>query len=185
MNKNKALLAGAAMVMLSAPSAQKANAASATMGATAVVVDAISLTSNTSLHFGTMSISAAGTMTVAPAGGTAATNGINPLSGSVTPRAGQYTISGDDSLSIDLNFTTLPVTLNNTAGTATLQLDDIVLGSTGALPGVLTFTGNTAQSVASLDSTSGTIKVGGTITAGGARAAGSYEGTIELNASYQ
>ena len=183
MNKNKALLAGAAMVALSMPLAQKeAKAASASINASAEVIAAINLASVTGVHFGTMSITAAGTLTLSTAGVKGGgSGGISPVTGASAEQAGQFTILASNQ-AVDFS-TNLPVTL---APATNLVMDEAYIAGAGmtlnfTTAGAATLTASPVGAA----TTAQTLNVGGRISSTGAVAAGTYSGSFQLTASYQ
>lgn len=182
MNKNKALLAGAAMVALSMPLAQKeAKAASASISASAVVIAAINLAAVTGVHFGTMSITGAGTLTVSVGGAQGAgSGGISPVTGASAEQQGQFTILASNQ-AVDFG-TNLPFNL----GTPGFSMDEAYITGAGlnlsfTTAGAATLTGTPTGAA----TTAQTLNVGGRISSTGAVGAGTYSGSFQLTASYQ
>lgn len=181
MNKNKALLAGAAMVALSMPLAQKdAKAASATLAASAVVVDAIQLTNALPLHFGTFSVTASATVSLSPAGVRGSGAGVNLVTGANAAQVGTFSITAANTT---VNFSTnLPRNLVN--GAETIVLNQLTM--TGVGTGTMTFTTiANADSTALTAATGGdTINVGGVANVPATAIAGTYSGDFTLTANY-
>lgn len=182
MNKSKALMAGAAIVALSTPLAQKdAKAASASINASAIVVDAIVLSAGQGIHFGTMTIGGAGTITVGVTGTTNGGDGvgISALGSSSSEQNGTFTIQAANQA---VNFSTnLPVTL----GTVNLVLDQVTI--TGANL-ALGFTGTGTTQVGTptgVTTAAGTLNVGGRLSSLAAVGNGTYSGSFQLTATYQ
>lgn len=181
MNKSKALLAGAAMVALSTPLAVKdAKAASATIAASAIVVDAIQLAAVQGIHFGTMSISGVGTITVSTGGVTNGGDlGIAALGASASERQGEFNLQAD-SRAVEFSGN-LPVEL-----TVGLDLDRVFLDGAGlATPITLTGAAAVAGTPIGVTSVAGVLNVGGRLSSTGAIAAGTHSGGFVLTASYQ
>ncbi len=181
MNKNKALLAGAAMVALTMPLAQKeAHAAAATLAASAVVVDAIQLTDANALHFGTFSVTASDTVSLTPGGVRGSGAGVNLVTGASAAQVGTFTITAANTT---VNFTTnLPRNLVN--GTQNIVLNALTM--TGVGTGTMNFTtGANADSTALTAATGGdTINVGGVADVPATAIAGLYSGDFTLTANY-
>jgi len=153
----------AAVAVMSA--AASAMAADVTGTANASVVQAIEITENTQMSFGTIaSTGTAGTVVLAPAGGTTATN-VTELAGG-TAAAAQFTVSGGDSAAYTL---TLPTSTTLSNGSETMAVSSFTENATETLNG----------------SGSETFNVGATLAVGAAQAAGTYSGTYTVTVNYQ
>ena len=159
----------AAMGMSSAASAQDATAT-----ATAEVLEALQLTNNNALDFGTLVVDGAGTVTIAAsATASAACSGSVVCSG--TSSAANFTVTGSDGRTVDVNLPTANGELRHTGFTASTNPEhNIPLSGFTSSSASVTLTGGTAD-----------FDVGGTITLDGSEIEGVYETTFDVSVNYQ
>jgi hypothetical protein len=162
-----AMLAGSAVLAVSL-GATSANAATATATATANIVQAITITQNAGLNFGTI-VPAASAATVAiSTAGARTCGGSLTCSGSVA--AGAFTATGTGGMTVLIS------------SDASTSIDD---GAGGGAP--MSVTGLTVSAASAVLSGGGstTFTVGGTLNVGATQVAGVYNGTYNVNVSYQ
>jgi hypothetical protein len=189
MNKNKALLAGAAMVALSMPLAQKeAKAASALMSASAIVVDALAIAAVNDLHFGTFSLTAAGNCVAVNTTGSRSQCAGTPtlIPGGALEQQGTMSVSGAAGIDINWSIAAFPIALNN--GANVLNITQITLGGDLTTPVTLnsgSLNGTARLTAAFTTGAPGTINVGGQVVAPlGTEPGGTYTGSFTVVANY-
>ena len=165
----KALLVTAAAVGLlaSTPAFASAGApANANATADAVIVQPIAIQKVTDLNFGRIAAdSNAGTVTVDNSGNRTSSNPPSLLIGGTAPSAATFTVSGEPNL----------------AYTASLTSSTISLTGAGTMSAALTL----QQAGPSLNgSGASSVSVGGVLSVGANQAAGTYQGTMTVNVSY-
>jgi hypothetical protein len=165
---SKKLYAAVAAGTVLALGATGAQAATASGTATANIVEAITITENAGLNFGTIvPDTAAQTVAITTAGARTCSGGL-VCSGS--PLAGGFTATGTtgQAVSISVAATT---TLNRSGGGASM-------GVSGLTPSV------TSATLAGSPQGSATFTVGGTLAVGASQMAGVYNGTYAVNVNY-
>ena len=163
-----AVLAATAVAAISF-GATGASAATGTGNATARIVDALQITENTVLNFGTIvpSTLTAADVSVSPAGVKACDPALSCISG--THAAGAFTVTGLGGQNVNVSVSA-PVNLT---------------GPGTAMP-LSALTTNTASVTLSAGPTgTANFTVGGTLTVGANQAAGTYAGTYTVTANYQ
>ncbi|UCH73104.1 MAG: DUF4402 domain-containing protein [Rhodospirillales bacterium] len=162
------LAAGVAALGVAGLGSTSAMAAQDQVNANATIVDAIGITGDRSLEFGTIINGAANTVTIAntAAGTRSATDPTQLLLGGGEQSA-QFTVSGDPGRSYNL---TVPpsITVTETGGT-TMTVNNIQHSATGTLDGV---TGNEV------------FYVGGDLIVTNGQLAGTYSGTLLIQVDY-
>lgn len=166
-------VAGAAMFAALGMSSV-AHADTATADATAEILDALVLTNDTGLDFGTMVITGAGAVTLA-ADGTLDCTAANIICSGTTSVAG-FSVEGtaNKDVTVNLPSATSSVDLVRVGGVATDAADVIVLDAFTATSGSVTLDG-TGEA---------TFDVGGSITLDGSETAGVFEGTFDVSVEY-
>lgn len=152
-----------------------AHAQSATADATAEILDALQLTVDNDLDFGTMVVSGAGTVVLDESDSSRTCSANITCAG--TGAAASFTAEGTGGNVVDVTLPSADVTLTHT----TDGTQDIVLNaftSTADVVGGAEVTLDAGTGEASFD-------VGGTITLDGSEIAGVYEGTFDVSVSYQ
>lgn len=179
--KNKKMLAlGTALVTLSGlVAATRAKGAAGTGNMSAVILAAISITNATTLSFGNITETGAGTISVDTAGGIGNTGGANPAGGIVSQGVLDITAgAAATSTRIRIDPTAGPsFTVKETVGAvATMNVKSFIFAWNGAGPGA-TITANmdTAQD----------INVGATLEVGAGQTTGTYTGSYVIEAAYQ
>ncbi|MEM7780445.1 MAG: DUF4402 domain-containing protein [Pseudomonadota bacterium] len=151
-----------------------AQAQSATADANAEILEALLLTNNSALDFGTLVVDGAGTVTIAAAPlATAACAGDVICSGTSTPA--NFTVDGSDGRVVEVNLPPVDGELRHTGFAASaapehnIDLDDFTQSS-----GTVTLTGGTAD-----------FDIGGRLTLDGSEIEGAYTTTFEITVNYQ
>lgn len=175
----KKLLAGAALVTLSAGLASTAKAASDTGVISAVVVSPITVASTTALKFGSFSVTAAGSFPVSAGGVRGAGSGSVDIGAAY--QAGGFSITADTRA---MTVTVSPTaTINHTVtATKTMKVTAINFDCNSANWAVKATAVKTAT--CSLGASPGIVKTGGTINYGLGQTPGVYTGSYTLTASY-
>lgn len=159
----KWLAVGAAGLGVAA-SASVAFATSQTGNASATIQQAISITENTAMDFGTIGIDGTGgTVTVSTAG---AVSGPGGYAFSGSPAAGNFTASGDASTAVTISFT---------AGTLTGPGAAMTLNNFSHDAGVTPTTNGSGDL---------TFNVGADLVVNVAQASGAYSGTYTVTVNY-
>lgn len=166
----KKIVLGAALLAISATSAQAAtgSTATATGSASATVVAPLKITHNSgaALNFGTFTAGTGGTVVVTSAGAGSVTGDVGTVTGN-TNAADAFSVTGDGTRAFNISASS-----SNSVSTG------------GATPSTMAFTLTTPAS-ASLAAGAYTLNVGGTLTVGSAQAAGAYTGTYTVTVTYQ
>ena len=162
-----AFLAGGALLAVSF-GATGANAATASATATANIVQAITITQNAGLNFGTIVPAAAAATVAVDTGGARTCGGSLTCSGTVA--AGAFTATGTGGMTVLIS------------SDASTSIDD---GAGGGAP--MSVTGLTVSAASAVLSGGGstTFTVGGTLNVGANQVAGVYNGTYNVNVNYQ
>ena len=175
----KALLMGTALVSLSAVEAQ---AVTGTGSVSAIVLAPITVTNQTTLHFGSFTIANATTGTVViPAAtggaGRSVTGGVNDIAGAGLESAGALRITAATAVAMDVAMQAGPFVVTGAGPDMTLSNFHLVTDAGGTtatvtIPATATF----------ID-----VPVGATLTTGtGAlQTAGTYTGTYNVDVTYQ
>jgi len=160
-----AVLAGTAVLAVTL-GATSANAATASAGASAKIVGALTVTKQTDLAFGTIiSGATAGTVAVAPAGTVVCAVA---LTCSGTTSAAVWNVNGTSGEFVSVSGAPTSITLNGPAGAT------MTVGSIGFNNGTnLAMTGSNVA-----------LQMGGTLSVGANQAAGQYSNTFNLNVNY-
>ena len=157
-----------------------AHAQSATADATAEILDALTLTADNELDFGTMVVSGAGTVTLDESDASRSCSANIVCAG--TGAAAGFTVEGTGGNVVDVSLPTASVNLvhvDNAGSTAAAH--NIVLdGFTSTAD-----TGTGAEVTLDAGTGEATFDVGGTITLDGSEIAGVYEGTFDVSVAYQ
>lgn len=166
MNKfNSAVLAGTALLALSATSA---NAATASGTTTARIVTPLTFNNNAQINFATIVPGAASdTVTVTPAGGR---TGCTVATCSGTVAAAAFTVTGTGGQTVTVTAPAAATAFPLTSGANSMSMDNVAVSATS-----LTLDNTTGQA---------TFSVGGTLNVGAAQAAGVYNGTFSVNVNY-
>ena len=159
----------AAIGMTSAASAQD----SATATATVEVLEALSLTNNNALDFGTIVVDNAGTVTIA-ASDTASAVCTGDVICSGTSSAASFTVDGSDGQVVEINLPAASGTLLRSGGTPGVLADEIVLDNFTASGSTVTLAGGTAD-----------FEVGAEIALDGSEVEGVYSTTFDVSVDYQ
>lgn len=164
-----------AVALAAASTSSPALCADSTAIASAFVVFPVTISSVTSLSFGTFDASRTGTITVDTAGVRSA-SGVTLSGGS--PSAASFAIGGQSGLAFSILYTDSSATLSNGAETMDLAI-------VSDLGGAATSSGDPV-STGILGDGPTTLRVGGilTVTAAGTPA-GTYNGTISVAVQYQ
>lgn len=174
MDNKKLLMMGAAMVALSPLTAQKAQAATATVNVQAIVLNAIQAATVQSLNFGTFSITGAGTIAVDTLGAyNPAPVSANPIGASAKTQAKlQIKATGGYALGVDASAG-VGAKINNGVDDMTIGAVDFNgLGSTGTV------------TIAGVGLQTATYPIGASLNFGAADSAGTYTGTFNVTVSY-
>lgn len=174
----KKLLAGAALVTLSAGLASPAAAVTGTGNISAFVVQPITLSATQTMNFGDFADNAAGTITMTTGGAVTHDAGATDLGG--TQQAGQFTVTGD-TRAITLTVDTSAALAHSVAGTMTVTG---IVAQCPATQGWSASVGPAAVITCQLDTAPGQVRVAGNLKHDGAEAAGLYQGTYNLVANY-
>ncbi|HEX8616375.1 MAG TPA: DUF4402 domain-containing protein [Thermoanaerobaculia bacterium] len=167
MKTKVAILAAAAIAVLSSPSAMYA--AQATSNASAEVMTPISISNTAALRFGKFSALTGGTVVIATNGSRSATGAV-VLSSTNAGGAASFDVSGDGNA-------TYAITLPNSA-TLTHSVDNTKTMSVG------TFTSNPSGTGTLSAGGAQALAVGATLTVGNAQTTGSYSGTFDVSVEY-
>lgn len=147
-----------------AASASSAFATDATGNASAQIEQAISITEDTAMTFGTVGIDGTGgTVTISTAG---AVSGPAGYAFSGSPAAGTFTASGDASTAVTISFT--PGSLTGPGAAMTLN----------------NFTNDAGASPATNGTGDLTFNVGADLVVNAAQASGAYSGTYTVTVNY-
>lgn len=169
-NKFKSAILAATAVAVVSLGATSASAATATGNATARIVDALQITEDTVLNFGTIVPGAAsGNVVITAAGAKACDPALSCISG--THAAGAFTVTGLGGQGVNVSVS------------APTSLDDAGAGVAMPLSALTTNTGSITLSAGATGSASFTV--GGTLTVGANQLAGTYTGTYTVTANYQ
>ena len=179
----KKLLAGAALVTLSAGLApSQAMAVKGTGNISAIVVQPITISAVNTMKFGSFSVTTTGKIPLDTAGVVAGRTGSTPIGGTI--QSGSFKISGDPRL-MDVSVDT----------SATIKNTDTVAGGVMSVTGI-NFACNTAnftvkvtgvatgQCDLNATKTTGKITTGGTLNYTSGQTAGTYTGTYNIFVSY-
>ena len=179
-NKKTLLGSAALMVVLTPLVAQKAQAATATIGAQAIINKAITFTNTVSMDFGVLTETAAGSVTinfadtVANFGG-----GLNPAGG--TPASGAVDIKATSGVNLVVSTTGGPNFMLKTGGggsaAKSLTLNTLKYQLNGA-----TAAGTLTKSMAAATST---LTIGGKLISSGGQNTGTYTGNFTVSVAYQ
>lgn len=152
-----------------------AHADTATADATAEVLDALVLTNNGALDFGTMVVSGAGNVVLAADGTLDCTDPDIVCSG--TTNVAGFDVAGTAAKDVTVNLPAASVPLRHPSYTpATAAQHEITLD---------TFTSTATGGQVTLDATgAATFDVGGTITLTGSEAAGVFSGQFDVSVEY-
>jgi hypothetical protein len=138
------------------------------------IIAPVTLTKNTDLHFGTMSVltATAGTCVLSTAGVRSATGGVNLSASAPVSSTASYTVGGSASTTYAI---TLPASITVTAVT-TMTIDNLLAHTASA--GADGLTGTLSGGGAD------TFTVGGTLNVAAAQASGLYTGTFNVTVAY-
>lgn len=168
------------LALVSACAAVSAQAQVTSGRAKSVVVSRLSFINVESLEFGTfIAGTTGGTVTVSPAGVRTSTGGIVLVGGLVQPA--RFAGRGRTNQTVVISLDTATSTLRRVAGTETMQLDQITIGSTPTA--VLT----TNPRAFRITDPAGIFNfpIGGRLTVAANQAPGDYEGTFSITLNYQ
>lgn len=173
---NKALMMGSALVSLGALSVSEAQAVTVTgLAMTGVVLAPIAITSPTSLHFGSVTVTAAtGTVVINTAGARSVTGAVTAVAGAALESQGVLSITAATGLAIDLSMAATSYTVNDGGGN-TMVVNNFNL---------VTNAGGTAE-IITLAAATETRALGATLNVGASQVPGTYTGTYSLVANYQ
>ncbi len=176
MNKqSKKVLLGAATVaaMLGAQNAHAAK--TATISINAKIIDAVSIAQTQTLNFGSLTYTAAGTLSVDTAGATGVTGGVTAVGAAA--QQGGFSIKGENGLVADIALTAATVALNHATAADTMQVKSFVFGGASVTAAAydVNLTGGTQNS----------NYIGATLTVAGTEAVGAYSGTVKITSAYQ
>lgn len=155
--------AGLAVLGIAGFTSTGAMAASANGTANATIIDAIAITADLSLEFGTIINGAANTVTVDTAGARTATDATQLAGGTV--RAAEFTVTGDPGRAYTV---TIPSPISVTFGADSMNVGNFSHNASLTIPG----TG------------SETFQVGGDLSVANGQAAGTYTGTLVVQVNY-
>jgi len=172
---NKALIVGTALVSISSVAVQKAQAAAGTGPMTAVILEPIVVSGTQALHFGSITQTGVGTVTIDTAGNRSSTGSVTEVVGLGAEQQGVLSLSGATGVNIVLSM-----------AAATFTVDDAGLGVAMNVNGfnIETAAGGATQTV-TITVSPGAIPLGGTLNVGATQVAGTYTGTYTINANYQ
>lgn len=170
---NKALMMGTALVSLSAAGAQDAHAAAGVGNMTAIILTPIAVTVPTDLHFGSITVTAAGTVAIDTAGVRGTTGGVTPVVGGGLESEAVISVSSATGVNVVIQMAATTFTVTN--GTTSMDVNTFQ---------VRTNAGGTVETV-TLTASPTTYPIGGTLQVGGAEVAGTYTGTFTVNVNYQ
>lgn len=136
------------------------------------IVNPITISETRSLHFGTLSVSAAaGTCILAPAGTRTQTGGVTLTSLSPTATSAAYTVSGSANLAYSITLPTAPVTVTRSGGSQTMT--------------ITAFTSNKAANASTLSGTAtDNFTVGATLNVAANQVSGLYQGNFNVTVAY-
>ena len=140
--------------------------------ANAQILGAIALTAVNPLEFGGIVASTGGTVKISTAGVRSSIGALTLVSGTVTPSAASYTVTGTELASYAITIPIIPVIVTNTSvggGTMNVTAMDCSYGTLLS-----------AFDVAGADN----FTVGGTLTVGAAQIPGLYTGTFDVTVAY-
>lgn len=159
-------------------SAARAQSATDTATARAVLLSSGALVSTQTLDFGDIMATTAGTVTVAPAGTIASTGGATPLNGAHTP--GRFTGIGTRNRLIRLSVTPTQITISNGTG-GSMIVDNFTIGSLAGL----NQNGNSGNYRIVAANGLFTFNVGARLNVAANQQPGTYTGTYNVEFNYQ
>lgn len=164
-----------AVVMVSGFSTKVMAQATENTAAAARIVTPISITETSSLHFGTMAISAGapGTCVLSTQGARTQTGGVNLSVQAPTASNAAYNVSGAVNTTYGI---TLPATITVTTGTANMTISSLLARTASAAANGLTGT----LSASGTDN----FTVGGTLSVAAGQSTGVYTGTFDVTVAY-
>lgn len=173
---NKTIRFGAAGLAMFAAigTSSAASAQDATATARAEILEALTLTNNAALDFGTLVVDGAGAVVVG-ASDTAQAVCSGQVVCSGTSAAADFTVDGSDGRVVEINLPSADGELRHANfGASTLDEHNIPLTNFTASGATVTLTGGTAD-----------FQVGGTITLDGTEIEGLYSTTFDVTVNYQ
>ncbi len=151
---------------------------SATADATAEILEALVLTNNSALDFGTMVVSGGGAVTIA-ADGTLTCSATDIICSGTTSVAG-FSVEGTANNAVTINLPTGSVELRHPAFTPATALQHAI-----ELNNFTASENGTGGPEVTLDGAGeATFDVGGTITLDGSEEAGTFDGTFDVSVEY-
>jgi hypothetical protein len=182
------LTTGAVLVALSGfvpqITANRANAASATIAASGTFSSGIKMTAASNLRFGLMvATSGTGKMSVTPGNGT---NTLKGFYNGGTQAAGKISFSAGALKVVDITVTGMKNTLalGSFGGTKTGIVNLPSVFFAGPVAGTLTFKTATTKQTAALTSTKNDIAIGGAVTWGATLPVGTFSQTLSVTVAY-
>jgi hypothetical protein len=171
----KALMAGAALITLSAGVTSKAEAATGTGAASAIILTPI-IVAGAALHFGSVTESGlGGTVVMDTANGRTVTGAVTAVVGGALEQSGVITVTAANGLAINLSMGATSIAVSN--GVATMAVNNF---------NIRTNAGGVLQ-VVTLAASPETFPLGATLNVGAGQdtSVGLYTGAYTLNANYQ
>jgi len=136
------------------------------------IVNPITISETRALHFGTLSVSAAGgTCILAPAGTRTQTGGVTLTNFSPTATSAAYTVTGSANLAYTITLPSSAVTVTRSGGSQTMTITAFTsskAGNAGMLSG----------------SATDSFTVGATLNVGSSQVAGLYQGNFNVTVAY-
>lgn len=172
---SKALMVGTALVSLNALAIGQAQAVTGTGAMSAVILTPIVVGNPTTLHFGSMTETAGGTMLVDTAGARTPGGTVVAVGGLGLESQGGISIAGATGVAIDFSVTAGPFTVSDGGGN-TMAVGVFDLDTGAPVTNAITVT---------LTAATQTFPVGATLTVGAAQTPGTYTGAYTVDASYQ
>jgi hypothetical protein len=180
-----AIAAAALVVASSAHAAAPSKSATASVGASANIIQAITITSTTAMSFGDYVSGSSGNIVLA-ATGNAVTVDANATQtgGTVTSGAVVFNVGRNKPFSVTIPATTLAGTAGNTTTLAVNAFTIAPAGGTCTSTTVGAGVNCTAAGAATGQSTSMTLGVGGTLVLAGTETGDAYSGTVSVTLAY-
>lgn len=136
------------------------------------IVNPITISETRSLHFGTLSVSAAaGTCILAPAGTRTQTGGVTLTNFSPTATSAAYTVTGSANLAYTIALPASAVTVTRSGGSQTMTITAFTSSKVG---NASTLSGSATDS----------FTVGATLNVGASQVAGLYQGNFNVTVAY-
>ncbi len=209
LSTKKAIMAGAALISLSAGIAQKAEAATGTGAMSAVLLTPITISGTQLLHFGSFTIdnggALGGAVTIDTVGGRTEAGGgdLTLVAGAGAQRAGAVSLTGGTGLTIDVSVAAgtatgtedgvaiagghqLGLIATPTSTATTMVVGNFVFAAAGANTSAFVLNPtNSADFEVVLTAANAVFPLGGTVLVKNGNTPGTYTGSYDLVANYQ